>query len=163
VQLIDVESGNHVWAERYDREEHEIFVLQDNIVRSLVGMGDLSTFTGRPDKAIEWYAQARVIDPHFDPPWWWRNVGVAHFASQRNDEAVDAFSRAPNLPAWAAAYVAASHALAQRPESAQRYAADVLKLLPQFSIATMGAKEPFKHSPDKQRLLDGLRKAGLPD
>jgi adenylate cyclase len=37
VQLIDVESGNHLWAERYDRDEQEMFAVQDDIVRSLVG------------------------------------------------------------------------------------------------------------------------------
>src|SRR4030095_15028519 len=37
VQLIDVESGNHLWAERYDREQQEMFAVQDDIVRSLVG------------------------------------------------------------------------------------------------------------------------------
>lgn len=30
-QLIEAESGNHVWAERYDRELADIFVMQDEI------------------------------------------------------------------------------------------------------------------------------------
>ena len=33
VQLIDAESGPHVWAERYDREMEDIFDLQDEMVR----------------------------------------------------------------------------------------------------------------------------------
>ncbi len=32
VQLIDAESGHHVWAERYDRELREVFDVQDEIV-----------------------------------------------------------------------------------------------------------------------------------
>ena len=35
-QLIDVESGAHVWAERYDRELVDIFDLQDEITESIV-------------------------------------------------------------------------------------------------------------------------------
>ena len=31
-QLIDAETGHHVWAERYDRELENIFDLQDEIV-----------------------------------------------------------------------------------------------------------------------------------
>src|SRR5262249_30651920 len=31
VQLIDVITGSHVWAERYDREFAEVFALQDEI------------------------------------------------------------------------------------------------------------------------------------
>jgi TolB-like protein/tetratricopeptide (TPR) repeat protein len=36
-QLIDGESGNHVWAERYDRELADIFAVQDEITETIVG------------------------------------------------------------------------------------------------------------------------------
>ena len=36
-QLIDVLNGSHIWAERYDREVTDIFVLQDEITESVVG------------------------------------------------------------------------------------------------------------------------------
>jgi tetratricopeptide (TPR) repeat protein len=36
VQLIDAESGNHVWAERYDREISDLFDMQDEIARQIV-------------------------------------------------------------------------------------------------------------------------------
>ena len=35
-QLIDGISGNHIWADRYDREYIEVFDLQDEIVRDVV-------------------------------------------------------------------------------------------------------------------------------
>lgn len=35
-QLIDAASGNHLWAERYDREITHIFELQDEITRHIV-------------------------------------------------------------------------------------------------------------------------------
>ena len=35
-QLIDSESGHHVWAERYDREIDDIFALQDEITEAVV-------------------------------------------------------------------------------------------------------------------------------
>jgi adenylate cyclase len=34
-QLIDVESGAHVWAERYDRDVNEIFAVQDEISQAV--------------------------------------------------------------------------------------------------------------------------------
>ena len=34
-QLIDAESGHHVWAERYDRSITELFEMQDDIARSV--------------------------------------------------------------------------------------------------------------------------------
>jgi adenylate cyclase len=36
-QLIDVATGAHVWAERYDRKFDDIFALQDEITLSVVG------------------------------------------------------------------------------------------------------------------------------
>ncbi len=35
-QLVDITSGNHLWAERYDRPLKDIFALQDEIVQKIV-------------------------------------------------------------------------------------------------------------------------------
>jgi adenylate cyclase len=40
VQLIEAESNQHVWAERYDRELDDIFALQDEITEAVVGRID---------------------------------------------------------------------------------------------------------------------------
>ncbi len=41
-QLIDTETGAHVWAEKYDRDAADIFMVQDEVVRTIV-----STLVGR--------------------------------------------------------------------------------------------------------------------
>jgi adenylate cyclase len=41
-QLIDAESGSHVWAEKFDRGQEEIFAVQDKVVQTIV-----STLVGR--------------------------------------------------------------------------------------------------------------------
>ena len=41
-QLIDTESGNHVWGEKFDRELAGIFTVQDQVVQTIV-----STLVGR--------------------------------------------------------------------------------------------------------------------
>jgi len=35
-QLVDTGTGNHLWAERYDRSVDDIFVVQDEIMRTIV-------------------------------------------------------------------------------------------------------------------------------
>jgi adenylate cyclase len=35
-QLIDAETGNHLWAERYDRDVREVFAVQDQITAAVV-------------------------------------------------------------------------------------------------------------------------------
>ena len=41
-QLIDSETGSHVWAEKFDRELGELFAVQDQVVQTIV-----STLMGR--------------------------------------------------------------------------------------------------------------------
>jgi len=36
-QLIDAETGNHLWAEKFDREMEDIFAVQDEITQRVVG------------------------------------------------------------------------------------------------------------------------------
>jgi adenylate cyclase len=36
VQLIDAQSGGHVWADRYDRDLEDIFLVQDEVTRKIV-------------------------------------------------------------------------------------------------------------------------------
>jgi len=36
-QLIDGGNGNHIWAERYDRQVVDIFAVQDDITRNVIG------------------------------------------------------------------------------------------------------------------------------
>jgi len=38
VQLVEAHTGIHLWAERYDREMSDLFLLQDEIVESIVQM-----------------------------------------------------------------------------------------------------------------------------
>ena len=46
VQLIDAETGAHVWAEKFDRDLDDLFVVQDQVVRRIVG-----TLVGRVQAA----------------------------------------------------------------------------------------------------------------
>ncbi len=45
-QLVDAATGNHLWAERYDRDMRDIFALQDEVARSVA-----STVSARVEKA----------------------------------------------------------------------------------------------------------------
>jgi TolB-like protein len=79
VQLIDAEAGNHVWAERYDRELADIFDVQDEIARQVVvniaprlqAADHLSARRRAPEdmRAYDHYLQAKMlIDAPRDVP-----------------------------------------------------------------------------------------------
>ena len=47
VQLVDVESGNEIWVEKFDRRSDEIFTVLDRVVQTLV-----STLVGRVQVSV---------------------------------------------------------------------------------------------------------------
>ncbi len=50
-QLIEAASGNHIWAERYDRELADIFDLQDDITIAVVGAVEPELAIAERDRA----------------------------------------------------------------------------------------------------------------
>jgi TolB-like protein/Tfp pilus assembly protein PilF len=68
-QLIDASTGNHIWAERYDRGLEELFAVQDEVIRSIVTTtehrltdAEIDQATRRPPSswaAHDFYLQAR--------------------------------------------------------------------------------------------------------
>jgi len=52
VQLIDAVSGEHMWADRFDRPIDDIFAVQDEIVRAVVS--ELDVELGRGEQARIW-------------------------------------------------------------------------------------------------------------
>ncbi|MFQ5756341.1 MAG: haloacid dehalogenase type II [Acidiferrobacterales bacterium] len=55
-QLVDAATGNHIWAERYDRELEDIFAVQDDISHTIV-----STLAGRLKVATQKISVFKVL------------------------------------------------------------------------------------------------------
>jgi TolB-like protein/Flp pilus assembly protein TadD len=62
VQLIETATGHHVWAERYDKEAAELFALQDEVTRAIVGRlvnrlqrADLEMARRKPPDSLQAY------------------------------------------------------------------------------------------------------------
>ena len=68
-QLIDAETGNHIWAEKYDRELDDIFALQDEIAAQLaaaigpeIGAFERQALRRRPpDNLTAWESYQRGL------------------------------------------------------------------------------------------------------
>ncbi|MCI0362405.1 MAG: tetratricopeptide repeat protein, partial [Phycisphaerales bacterium] len=173
VQLDDTDSRcNHIlgWVylirRAFDLAEHyyqRALALNPNSALNIEGIAEWLAYVGRVDEAIEWFKKVQLVDPLFNPAWWWRFVGVAHFNAREYDKAIAALSRSPISSDSVQAYIAASHALAHRTESARESVVEVLRPSPSFSASWFVAKEPYKRLVDREHLLDGLRKAGLPE
>jgi adenylate cyclase len=147
-------------AEQHYRHAIE---LNPNNPNPLHGMGFLLIFSGRPDEGITWLTEAKRLDPYFDSARHWRVVGLAHFVARRYEEAIAAFSRSTNLPVWARAYLAACYAMTEQNDRAKECTAELARREPGFSATQLAAKEPYRHAADREHLLEGLRKAALPE
>jgi adenylate cyclase len=92
-QLLDAATGNHIWAERYDRSLADVFVLQDEITETLVAQlqAEVGEFERkrarrkRPDSLDAWESYQRGL---------WH---VYQFADKDVEEARVLFRRAIEL------------------------------------------------------------------
>lgn len=97
-QLIEAETGNHLWAERYDRDYADVFAIQDELTQSVVGAIEPEILLGEGRRATH-----KSIDnlDAFDLA----NRGIWHFyqfGAQDNQEGERLLRRAieldPKLP-----------------------------------------------------------------
>jgi class 3 adenylate cyclase/TolB-like protein len=156
----------HLFRRSFDlAEEHyrRAFALNPNSPEQAARMGSLCAFLGKPEEATQWLRQANRLDPYLEGDSYWDTLGCVHFIAGQYQDAIAAFSRASTMSFWAQAYLAACSALAAGSEQAGGYAAEVLRLSPNFSLNRLAEKEPYRNPADRARLIDGMRKAGLPE
>jgi adenylate cyclase len=92
-QLIDAATGNHVWAERYDRDLSDIFALQDEMTQTIVGAIE-------PELGSAERERARRKPPGNLDAWSCYQRGLWHlyrFTKVDNDKAEQMFQQASEL------------------------------------------------------------------
>jgi TolB-like protein/DNA-binding winged helix-turn-helix (wHTH) protein/Flp pilus assembly protein TadD len=120
-------------------------------------------FAGRPASALAHITHAMRLDPlHQGYPHYLR--GLAAFGLQRFDTAAYYLSRALELnPDYRrpAAVLAASRAMLGRDEKAAAALALYESEYPDYGVATTVLAFPYQHEKDRERLAEGLRRAGM--
>jgi TolB-like protein/predicted Zn-dependent protease len=118
--------------------------------------------TGRVEEALQSLEAAMRRDP-FPPTWLWEFRFTALFHLRRYDEAIAALRNMATFHYWHYAYFAAAYAHAGRMGDARREMATFLNAKPGATVATFVAAEHYAEPALLDHLLDGLRKAGLPE
>jgi tetratricopeptide (TPR) repeat protein len=93
-------------------------------------------------------------------------TGLAHFlAGRRNEARLWAKKTLEHRPDFlnALRLLAASSALSGRTEEAEKIMQQLLQLNPTLRISHLKDVYPFRRPEDLANLIDGLRKAGLPE
>ena len=92
-QLIDGESGNHIWADRYDRDLEDMFEVQDDITRTVVGSIE-------PELTRAEFERVRSNPPESLDAWALFHRAIQHYARWSREEnllARQLFERAVEL------------------------------------------------------------------
>ena len=122
-------------------------------------------FAGRPNDAIPAIKKAIRFNP-FAPGTYMYSLGLAYLFSGQYDQALEeckkATTREPdNLGAQLSLTVV--YGLSGRDEEARATAQEVLRINPTFSLEQFSRSLVYKSHADKDRFIDALRKAGLPE
>ena len=142
-------------------------VLNPNLASAWFLAGFLRTWNGEPDAAIEHFAHAMRLSP-LDPELYRMQAGLAaaHLFAGRFDAASSWAEKAfRELPSFlmVVSVIAASHALAGRPDEAQRAMKHLRELDPTLRVSNLADWLPIRRPEDLATFADGLRKAGLPE
>jgi adenylate cyclase len=90
-QLIDATTGNHIWAERYDRELKDIFALQDDITKKIITAmqvklteGDQARAAAKGTNNLQAYLKCLQANEYFNQS----NIESNALAKQLAEEAI---------------------------------------------------------------------------
>jgi tetratricopeptide (TPR) repeat protein len=141
--------------------------LNPNLATAWLTNGWVKVYLGEPEAAIEHLMHAMRLSP-LDPLMFGMHSGMAfaHFFAGRYGEAATWAEKAlRDQPNWVPALrtAAASYALAQQPEKAQRAMARMRQFAPEIRLSNLQDLMPLRRSDDLNRLVEGLRNAGLPE
>ncbi|MEZ0003290.1 adenylate/guanylate cyclase domain-containing protein [Sinorhizobium fredii] len=153
------------WMRRLDEAEvaaQRAIELDPNLASGYTALGTIRDFQGRHEDALPLYAQAHRLDPQFDLSLHFQ--GRALLSLGRYDEAESVLKRRLTLSPrsdMTRFYLACLYGRIGRHEEARRYWREVLEVNPDFSVDHLRRALPYRNPNMLDRLVDGLREAGV--
>ena len=119
-------------------------------------------YWGNPQRGLQLQEKAFSIDTFAPPNWEWQ-IGLSHFLLRQYDQAIASFNRA--VPKFTTAYtlLACIYVELDRPDDARNAIKKQLEISPHFTVEWIGKMLPFRLDEVRNRILDSLRKAGMPE
>lgn len=153
------------WMRRLDEAEapaERAVALNPNFADAYTVLGNIREFQGRYEDAVALYTRAHRLDPQFDLSLHF--LGRALLSLGRFDEAEIAFKRRLTLAPrsdMTRFYLACLYGRIGRYEEARRYWREILEINPSFSVDHLKRVLPYRDPDLLDRLVDGLREAGV--
>jgi adenylate cyclase len=172
IETDDTEPQGHVslsvvlsWMRRLDEAEQaaeRAVALAPNFADAYTGLGNIRDYQGRHEEAVALYTRAYRLDPQFDLAL--NFLGRALLALGRFGEAEIAFKRRLTLQPGSDMtrfYLACLYGLTGRQDEARRYWQETLEVNPGFSVERLKQILPYRDPNLVDRLVGGLRDAGI--
>jgi hypothetical protein len=138
---------------RLDTAQH---VPQDGIIAdTLVQLCEVLLYSDKSDDCIISVEKAMRMGPRY-PPWFLGYAGWAHYLKGDYEMAIELASGSRPIIG------SASYAALDRAEEARELAAKVLRSSPTLTLTCLRSTQPYRNKAQLERLLDHLRKAGVP-
>jgi adenylate cyclase len=126
--------------------------------------GELLCHVGRAEEGLHYLRDVKRADPYFNPPWYWRGLGLAHFVLRRYADALADFERSGTASQpYALAIMAGCCAKLGLQDRARGFVARCLAGQSEGNIAKFLTRIPFRDAADNEHLIECLRLAGMPE
>jgi adenylate cyclase len=159
--------GNiHVFKKQHDEALDAIkrwIEVEPGNADAYANLAGILHFNGEPEQVAPLIEKAIRLNP-FYPFYYTLYVGQAYVMMQRYEDAIETLKRSAirnpeALPAHL--YLAASYGHLDKDAAAREALAEVHRIDPGFSLASVKTIFTYKRAADLDRLMEGLRKAGL--
>jgi adenylate cyclase len=120
---------------------------------------------GETKEAIRLLNRAFRLNP-VPPTYYYHFLGYAYRSDGQYEKAIAICKEAVRLDSDAITpypILVASYIFLNQPKEAQKYASEVLRVDPTYSLSYFKSTLPFKDQSETEAIIDALRKAGLPE
>ncbi|WP_394889393.1 adenylate/guanylate cyclase domain-containing protein [Mesorhizobium sp. AaZ16] len=172
IEMDEAEPQGHIslsialaWTRHLDEAEvsaERAVTLDPNSADAHTAIGNITEFQGRLEEAVAHYTRAHRLDPQFDMSLHF--LGRALLVLGRYDEAEIAFKKRLTLAPrsdMTRFYLACLYGLTGRHDEARRYWRETLEVNPNFSFDHLKKALPYRDPGVPDRLVRGLREAGI--
>ena len=139
--------------------------LDPNNAEVYADFGQVLNYLGDPERALEMSEKAFSIET-FTPPNWEFYAGHSYLLLRQYDEALTRLnSMVKRAPKFTPAHVrlAWAHVELNRLDDAREIIKTALEITPHYTLKEVARIFPYRVHEDRNRILDSLRKAGLPE
>jgi adenylate cyclase len=154
-------------------EAQRAIVLDPNDADSYVALAGALSLAGRADEALSLVERAMRLNPHY-PSYYLYQLGLVYFGMELFHKAAISLEKATALnpdDRWSYRLLLATYGLLDRSEDAtkalkiirERDKRGLMNSLDPLTISASAFWLPFKKPVDAERLVQGLRNAGIPD